>query len=116
MISISMTYWLTALVSGLGLVANMPAAQAAPPGIHYAWQVLGIDTAQCLSQASQALESQGLEPVQNDSTSVAGRSETVTAMFVCIENPAAITTVMVVVASDSDEQALALREALKQAF
>ncbi|MGG6239868.1 hypothetical protein ACQ4N7_14680 [Nodosilinea sp. AN01ver1] len=113
---ISMTYLLTALLTGLGLAANMPATQAAPPGMHYAWQVLGIDTAQCLSQASQALESQGLEPMQNDATSVAGRSDTVTAMFVCIESQPAITTVMVVVASDSDEQALALREALKQAF
>ncbi|MBD1872943.1 hypothetical protein H6F75_05575 [Nodosilinea sp. FACHB-131] len=113
---ISMTYLLTAMLTGLGMVATIPAIQAAPPGMHYAWQVLGIDTAQCLSQARQALESQGLEPVQNDATSVAGRSETATAMFVCLENPPATTTVMVVVASDSDEQALALREALKQAF
>ncbi|MBE9110884.1 hypothetical protein IQ273_15835 [Nodosilinea sp. LEGE 07298] len=113
---ISMTYLLTALLTGLGLAANMPATQSAPPGMHYAWQVLGIDTTQCLSQASQALESQGLEPMQNDATSLAGRSDTVTAMFVCIESQPAITTVMVVVASDSDEQALALREALKQAF
>ena len=110
-----MTYLLTAVLGGLGLTANA-AAQATPPGMHYAWQVLDIDTAQCLTQARQALESQGLEPMQNDATSVAGRSETVTAMFVCIENPADITTVMVVVASDSDEQALALREALKLAF
>ena len=112
----SMTSLLTALLTGLGLVTLIPATQAAPPGMYYAWQVLGIDTAQCLSQARRALESQGLEPVQNDATSVAGRSETVTAMFVCLENPAAITTVMVVVASDNDEQALALHEALKQAF
>lgn len=113
---ISMTYLLTALLTGLGLVANLPNAQAAPPGLHYAWQVLGINTLQCLSQAQQALESQGLDPVQNDATSIAGRSETATAMFVCIENPATITTVMVVVASDDDGEALALREALKLAF
>lgn len=113
---ISMTYLLTALLTGLGLVATTAASQAVPPGMHYAWQVLGIDTAQCLSQARQALESQGLEPVQNDATSIAGRSETVTAMFVCLENQPATTTVMVVVASDDDAQALALREALKQAF
>jgi hypothetical protein len=37
-------------------------------------------------------------------------------MFVCIENPAEVTTVMVVVASDNDEAALALQEALKLAF
>ncbi|PSN10671.1 hypothetical protein C7293_27225 [filamentous cyanobacterium CCT1] len=113
---ISMTYLLTALLGGLGLATTVPAAQSAPPGMHYAWQVLGIDTAQCLSQASQALASQGLEPIQNDATSIAGRSETVTAMFVCVESQPAITTVMVVVASDNDDQALALREALKQAF
>ncbi len=113
---ISMTYLRTTLLTGLGLVATISATQAAPPGMHYAWQVLGIDTTQCLSQARQALESQGLEPVQNDAISVAGRSETATAMFVCIENPPATTTVMVVVASDDDAQALALREALKQAF
>ncbi|MBW4459641.1 MAG: hypothetical protein KME47_05285 [Nodosilinea sp. WJT8-NPBG4] len=113
---ISMTYLLTAMLTGLGMVAAIPAIQAAPPSMHYAWQVLDIDTAQCLAQARQALESQGLEPVQNDATSVAGGSETATAMFVCLENPPTTTTVMVVVASDSDEQALALREALKQAF
>ena len=113
---ISMTYLLTALLTGLGLAATVSPTQAAPPGVHYAWQVLGIDTVQCLSQARQALESQGLEPMQNDAISVAGRSETVTAMFMCIENQPATTTVMVVVASDNDEQALALREALKQAF
>ncbi|MBD2231256.1 hypothetical protein [Phormidium tenue] len=111
-----MTYLLTALLTGLGLMATTSVAQAAPPGVHYAWQVLGINTAQCLGQARQALESQGLEPMQNDATSVAGRSETVTAMFVCLESQPATTTVMVVVASDDDEQALALREALKQAF
>ncbi|MGB3200477.1 MAG: hypothetical protein WBA99_06225 [Nodosilinea sp.] len=112
----SNTYWPMALMTGLGLVAPLPAAQASPPGMYYAWQVLGIDTDQCLGQARQALASQGIEPVQNDATSVAGRSETVTAMFVCIENPTDVTTVMVVVAGDDDDQALALREALKRAF
>jgi len=111
-----MTYWLTVLVSGLGLAATAPGVQASSPGMYYAWQVLAIDTAQCLDLAQQALLSQGLDPVQNDATSVAGRSEAVTAMFVCIENPAAVTTVMVVVASDNDEAALALQEALKLAF
>lgn len=112
----SMTYLLTAMLTGLGMVATIPASQAASPSMHYAWQVLGIDTAQCLSQARQALESQGLEPVQNDATSMAGRSETATAMFVCVESQPTTTTVMVVVASDDDAQALTLREALKQAF
>jgi hypothetical protein len=112
----SMTYLLTTLLTGLGLVANLPTAQAIPPGLHYAWQVLDIDTAQCLDLAQQALESQNLEPVQNDAISLAGRSATATAMFVCIENPAAVTTVVVVVASDDDAQALELREALKRAF
>jgi hypothetical protein len=54
--------------------------------------------------------------VQTDGTSVAGRSETVTAVFVCAENPAAVTTVMVVVASDDDSQALNLLNALKLTF
>ncbi|MBE9139491.1 hypothetical protein IQ254_20200 [Nodosilinea sp. LEGE 07088] len=112
----AMTYLLTTLLTGLGLAANLPAAQATPPGLHYAWQVLEIDTNQCLTLAQQALESQGLEPIQNDDISLAGRSETATAMFVCMENPAAVTTVMVVVASDDDAQALELREALKLAF
>jgi hypothetical protein len=110
------TYWLTFLLSGLGLAATGSAVQAGPPGVHYAWQVLDIDTAQCLARAQLALEAQGLDPIQNDDTSIAGRSETVTAMFMCIENPPAITTVMVVVASTDDEQSIALREALKQAF
>ncbi|MGB5971837.1 MAG: hypothetical protein WBG38_00885 [Nodosilinea sp.] len=110
-----MTY-LPTVLTGLGLAANISAAQAAPPGVHYAWQALDINTAQCLRQAQQALESQGLEPIQNDAISLAGRSETVTAMFVCMENAAAVTTVMVVVASNDDAEALALREALKRAF
>jgi hypothetical protein len=109
------TYWLTILVSGLGLAAT-PGAQAIPPGVHYAWQGLTIDTAQCLAQAEEALVSQGLDPVQNDATSMAGRSETVTAVLVCVENPVDVTTVMIIVASDDDDQALALREALKLAF
>ena len=114
------TYWLAALLTGWSLAAPSstpgPIAQAGPPGMHYAWQVLPITTDQCLSQARQALASQGLEPVQNDATSIAGRSEVVTAMVVCIENPATVTTVMLVVASDDDSEALALREALKLAF
>lgn len=110
------TYWLSLFLTGLGLAAATPALPTGPPGVYYAWQVLDMDTAQCLVQSRQALASQGLEPVQNDATSVAGRSEAVTALFVCLENPPAVTTVMVVVASDDDDQALALREALKLAF
>ncbi len=109
------TYWLTVLLSGVGLAAA-PAVQAIPPGVYYAWQVLAIDTAQCLDQTEQALVSQGLDPVQNDATSMAGRSEAVTAVLVCVENPADVTTAMIIVASDDDDQALALREALKLAF
>jgi hypothetical protein len=112
------TDWQACLIAGLGWAAIGAAAQgsAAPPGVHYAWQTLTIDTAQCLELAQQALASQGLDPVQTDGTSVAGRSETVTAMFVCAENPAAVTTVMVVVASDDDSQALNLLNALKLTF
>jgi hypothetical protein len=110
------TYWLTALLSGLGLAAANPAVQAGPPGMHYAWQVLDMDTAQCLERAQQAIAAQGLDPIQNDDTSMAGRSEAVTAMFVCIENPSTVTTVVVVVAGADDDQSLALREALKLAF
>ena len=109
------TSWFTVLLSGLGL-GLAGAAQANPPGMHYAWQTVTIDTAQCLDMARQALLSEGLEPVQNDATSVAGRSPTVTALFVCAEDPVKTTTVMLVVASTDDTAALALREALKLAF
>ncbi|MFQ4137480.1 hypothetical protein PGN35_014280 [Nodosilinea sp. PGN35] len=110
------TYWLTVLVSGLGLAAVTPGVQASPPGVYYAWQVLAMDTAQCLGQAQRALLSQGLAPEQNDATSMAGRSDDVTAVLVCVENPADITTVMIIVASEDDDRALALREALQLAF
>jgi hypothetical protein len=109
-------YWLALFTAGLGLAATGPAALAEPPGVYYAWQVAPINTAQCLTLARQALASEGLEPMQNDATSIAGRSEAVTAMFVCAENPADVTTVMLVVASVDDAAALALRAALLLAF
>ncbi len=100
---------------GLAAVLGATAAQAEPPGIYYSWRATNTDVAACLDQAGEALESQDLATVQADETSVAGRSEESTAVFVCLETPDS-TTVMVIVASTDDEQALALREALKEAF
>ncbi|TVQ08877.1 MAG: hypothetical protein EA368_10675 [Leptolyngbya sp. DLM2.Bin27] len=109
-------HWLALLTAGLGLAMTGPAALADPPGVYYAWQVAPINTAHCLTLARQALAAEGLEPLQTDATSMAGRSEAVTAMFVCVENPTDVTTVMLVVASPDDEAALALRAALQLAF
>jgi Asp/Glu/hydantoin racemase len=76
------------------------------------------DVNQCLNQAESALESQNLTPVQTDAISIAGQSDEATAVFVCMESPSEspVTTVMVIVSSADDDQAIALREALKQAF
>jgi len=101
----------TVLAAYLGATA----AQAEPPGVYYSWRATNTDVAVCLDKAGEALESQNLAMVQADETSIAGRSEDSTAVFVCLENSDS-TTVMVIVASTDDEQALALREALKEAF
>ncbi|NJL49123.1 MAG: hypothetical protein HC929_18740 [Leptolyngbyaceae cyanobacterium SM2_5_2] len=101
--------------AGLAALLGATAVQAEPPGIYYSWRAVNTDVTACLNQAGEALESQNLATVQADETSIAGRSEDSTAVFVCLANPGS-TTVMVIVASADDEQALALREALKEAF
>lgn len=105
-------------LTGGVILASAAAAQADPPGIYYSWQAMTTDVNQCLNQAENALASQNLTPVQTDAISIAGQSDDSTAVFVCMEAPdgAAYTTVMVIVASADNDQALALREALKQAF
>ncbi|QQE63400.1 hypothetical protein GFS31_00650 [Leptolyngbya sp. BL0902] len=109
---------LSACLTGGMMLASAAAAQADPPGIYYSWQAMTTDVNQCIGQAENALESQDLNPVQTDAISIAGQSDDSTAVFVCIEAPdgADYTTVMVIVASADNNQALALREALKQAF
>ncbi|MGF1567958.1 MAG: hypothetical protein ACFCVD_07785 [Nodosilinea sp.] len=102
-------------LASLGLLATATAAQAEPPAVYYSWRATDITATACITQAGQALASQNLTPIQADATSVAGRSEVATAVFVCLENSDA-TTVMVIVAGADDDQTLALREALKVAF
>jgi hypothetical protein len=79
---------------------------------------MATDVNQCLNQAENALESQNLTPVQTDAISMAGQSEDTTAVFVCMDSPGEVTatTVMVIVSSADNDQAIALREALKLAF
>ena len=82
------------------------------------WRATTTDVTQCIDRAGQALASQDLTPVQTDTVSIAGQSEATTAVFVCLETPgdSEATTVMVIVAGANDDQAVALREALKRAF
>lgn len=109
---------LLASLTGGAMLTVATAAQADPPGIYYSWRAMTTDVNQCLSQAESALESQNLTPVQTDAISIAGQSDEATAVFVCMESPSEFTatTVMVIVSSADDDQAIALREALKQAF
>lgn len=112
---VSMTYLLTLLLSGFGLLAAAPGMQTSPPGLHYAWRSLAGSTPQCLAQAEQALLAQAIDPIQTDDASIGGRSDRVSTLLVCKEE-ADSTIVMIIVASTDDDQALALRDALKQEF
>jgi hypothetical protein len=105
-------------LTGGAILATATAAQADPPGIYYSWRAMATDVNQCLNQAENALESQNLTPVQTDAISMAGQSEDTTAVFVCMDSPGEVTatTVMVIVSSADNDQAIALREALKLAF
>lgn len=107
--------WMAAVTLPLGLLTLAAPAMAEGPAIYYAWRSAAVNQAECLGQASQALTSQQLAPTQTDDTSVAGRGEGATAVFVCLQGLDA-TMVMVIVASSSQDRAMALREALKQAF
>ena len=112
---VSMTYLLTLLLSGFSLLAAAPGMQASPPSLHYVWRSLAGSPPQCLAQAEQALLAQAIDPIQTDDVSIGGRSGTVSTLLVCQED-ADSTTVMIIVASTDDDQALALRDALKQEF
>jgi hypothetical protein len=101
-------------VAGLSL-ATPTAALADPPGVYYSWRETEISLADCLRRGEAALATEGLENILADSTSVAGRSEEVTAVFVCLDHSES-TTVMVVVAGADDTQVVRVREALKATF
>ncbi|ASC72431.1 hypothetical protein XM38_033880 [Halomicronema hongdechloris C2206] len=106
---------ISAAAAGVGLLAFGPSARAEAPGIYYSWRALETDTAQCLDRAVQALDSESLVDVRVDGNSVVGRNPEATAVFVCLDDGPA-STVMVIIASNDDASAIALREALKSAF
>jgi hypothetical protein len=99
----------------LGLLILGRPAMAEGPAIYYAWRSASVNQTECLGQAKQALTSQQLTTSQTDDSSVAGQGEDATAVFVCLQGADAA-MVMVIVASPSQDRAMALREALKQAF
>jgi hypothetical protein len=105
---------LVALV-GLGATAAAAVAQANPPGVYYSWRVLETSVDQCLDRAADALANQQLDNIQADDSSVAGRSDVATAVFICMDQ-SAVTTVMVIVSSEDEVEAVRLRESLKQSF
>ncbi|NJL44733.1 MAG: hypothetical protein HC922_01270 [Leptolyngbyaceae cyanobacterium SM2_3_12] len=106
-------------LASLGLMATATAVRAEPPGVFYSWRATNTDVPQCITQAEEALMAQNLTAIQADATSVAGRSEDITAVFICLDNAVstpASTTVMIIVAGTDDEQTVAMREALKTSF
>ncbi|MFE4106390.1 hypothetical protein [Almyronema epifaneia] len=102
----------------MGLSAIALPVQAESPGVYYSWRSLETDITQCLVRSEAALAESGLVGIAVDGNSVSGRAEAATAVFICLENVEALETitVMLVVASNEDESALTLREALKRAF
>ncbi|MEM8545322.1 MAG: hypothetical protein AAGF66_15190 [Cyanobacteria bacterium P01_H01_bin.119] len=100
---------------GLGLVALAAPAQAEAPGLFYSWRSLDTSVTQCVTQAETAMVTVALDNINVEPTSVAGRTEDSTALFVCLDN-GADTTVMVIVSGDDEEEAIEIREALKRAF
>jgi len=106
--------WSAGLGLGVTLAAALPVS-AEPPGIYYSWAELDTTVAQCLRRAQQVMEDQSLTLVGRNDTSVAAGTSDLTAVFVCLEQPAA-TTVMVIVASTNDDVAAATRNALVEAF
>lgn len=100
---------------GISVWLGAAAACAEAPGIYYSWRELDTGLSQCLGRAESAINTQGLENVQIDENTVAGRSEEATALFICVPSGEG-TLVMVVVSSVNDEAAVALREALKANF
>jgi hypothetical protein len=102
-------------LAGLGATAATAVAQATPPGVYYSWRVLDTSVEQCLDRAANALVNQQLENIQADDSSVAGRSDVATAVFICMDQ-SAVTTVMVIVSSEDEAAAVRLRESLKTSF
>jgi hypothetical protein len=101
-------------VTGLSMATPM-VALAEPPGVFYSWRESEISVADCVRRGEAALEAEGMDNISGDTTSVAGRSEDVTAVFVCLDH-ANTTTVMIVVAGADDTQAIRVRESLKATF
>jgi len=106
----------SAMFAVIGLSVTTPmVALAEPPGVFYSWRESEISVADCIRRGEAALEAEGMENISGDTTSVAGRSADVTALFVCLDH-ANSTTVMIVVASEDDTQAVRVRESLKATF
>lgn len=105
----------TLLALGTGLALAALPARAQSPGLYYAWRSVEIDVAACLDRSTTALTNEGLTNIQVEGNSVAGTLEDSTAVFVCLQNPEAI-TVMIMVSSTNDDTAFTLRETLKESF
>jgi len=104
----------TAMVGAGVLLLGAP-ARAEARGVYYSWRALDTDPEQCIDRAVRALDSESLVDVRVEGNSVVGRNPDATAVFVCLQDSAA-STVMVIVASSDDASAITLREALKTAF
>lgn len=103
------------LTLGLGVLALATPVKANAPGIFYSWRSLDTTVAQCVTQAEAAMTTIELTDISVDPTSVAGRTEESTALFVCLDN-GVDTTVMVIVSGDNEDEAIEIREALKDEF
>lgn len=105
----------TLLALGTGLALAALPARAQSPGLYYAWRSVDTDIITCLERSTTALNEEGLGNIQVEGNSVAGTTVDSTAVFVCFQNPDAI-TVMIMVSSTDDDTAFTLRETLKESF
>ncbi|MEM1279456.1 MAG: hypothetical protein AAGG53_05390 [Cyanobacteria bacterium P01_H01_bin.152] len=105
----------TLLAISTGLTLATSPVQAQSPGLYYAWRSINADLMTCLDRSTAALAEEGLGNIQVENNSVAGTTEDSTAVFVCLENPDAM-TVMIMVSSTDDDTAFTLRETLKELF
>ncbi|NEQ46445.1 MAG: hypothetical protein F6K00_24035 [Leptolyngbya sp. SIOISBB] len=105
----------TLLAVGTGLALATSPARAQSPGLYYAWRAVDADLITCIDRSTTALADEGLSNIQVEGNSVAGTTEDSTAVFVCLENPNAM-TVMIMVSSTDDDTAFTLRETLKESF
>lgn len=105
----------TLLALGAGLALAALPARAQSPGLYYAWRSVDTDIVTCLERSTTALNDEGLGNIQVEGNSAAGTTADATAVFVCLQNPDAI-TVMIMVSSTDDDRAFALRETLKESF